>query len=124
MTPSKTISMPKGSKSYCEKCSGCIGLVRPILTPANKDINAWTDDKIYELKNEVLQLSKQGILLGDGLQVGLRNGKILQFDTDRIQHTKNIRKSLENNNTAFQTFLQEDLKMSKNEARKYGKLED
>jgi hypothetical protein len=71
----------------------CVGLVRPLVTPMmNGNARSFTDSQLRMIHEKLLQLTKQGICLDDGIQCGLAaDGKILQFDLDCVKYNSGNR---------------------------------
>jgi hypothetical protein len=73
MIPTKIVKVERNGNK-------CIGLVRPLVNEADGS-TPLTDSQIRQVHDKVIELSKQGIVLLDGIQCGFTpSGRALQFD--------------------------------------------
>ena len=73
LTPTQLVKINRNGKQ-------CIGLVRPLVKVVDDD-SPLTDSQLRQIRNKVVELSKKGIILHDGIQCGFTpSGRALQFD--------------------------------------------
>lgn len=93
----------------CNRINGeCTGLIRPKVDVVTDPFGSYSDitrSQIEQLRRKVIAMSHDGLVLTDGLQVGLdKAGRMLQFDLEDIEKGSPER-AFRRNNTAWTSFL-------------------
>jgi hypothetical protein len=98
--PTKVVKMKK-----CNNDIGyCIGLVRPRIKELTMRDNIPLS-QLVTLRKQLIDLSKQGFVFADDLQVGVdQAGRILQFDLNSV-NKDTVSNALYYNNTAWRKLL-------------------
>jgi hypothetical protein len=96
-----TVRMIGGGKEH-----NVMGLVRPRIVPAREPSFNVKDSELFELHRKLMAISKKGLALEDGVQVGRdRHGRLLAYDLgDVIKTTPS--KAYRMNDDGWCVFLQ------------------
>jgi hypothetical protein len=80
---------PTRMKQIIRDGNKCVGLIRPLVNEVKgAQEETLTDAQLETLRTKLIALSRQGIVLDDGLQFGFTpSGRLMQFDLDRVNHT-------------------------------------
>ena len=79
-TPTQLVQLPENDIGV-----GAIGLLRPYVQVIKKGTNL-TDKQIEALRQQLISISKKGLVLGNGLQLGIdKSGKILLYDIGMLR---------------------------------------
>ena len=99
LCPSKAITVDRNGHK-------CVGIARPLLKPLNtKNGKKITDSELESYRQAIISLSRDGIILNDGLQAGFTaSGRLLQFDLEHLNHTT-VSKAFEQNNGLWSALL-------------------
>ena len=101
VAPTKTVQITKDGNTF-------IGLVRPRVTVFGVRRNELkpTPEQFEYIRRRVITLSHSGIVIKDGLQVGLdRHGRILLFDIGDIK-SRTVSEAFKINSEKWKEFLQ------------------
>ena len=77
---------PTRMKQIIRDGNRCVGLIRPLVNEVKgAQEETLTDAQLEILRTKLIALSRQGIVLDDGLQFGFTpSGRLMQFDLDRV----------------------------------------
>lgn len=98
LTPTRIVKVKRDGRN-------CIGLARPLVEVADGN-SPLTDSQIRQIRNKVLELSKKGIILHDGIQCGFTpSGRALQFDLGGVGKGYKITPTFYHNRNQWLDFL-------------------
>lgn len=85
----KPMLAPTRAKQIMRDGNKCMGLIRPLVDEVKgTQEEKLTDAQLETLRTKLIALSRQGVVLQDGLQFGFtKSGRLLQFDLGHVDIT-------------------------------------